>query len=790
MELPDRIFGIARIGARLMCVMLAVAVQTHAQDGTEAPAIVDRSPDRIVRAGSDVWLQATVIGAAPISYQWEFQGATLQHSLVPAYQLRDVQPQHSGIYTLTVSNLHGMAATHFSLIVTDAPPEIVRQPTRLPNQQTKSHFVALLGSAIDWSVDARGSHPLAYQWRVNGIDLPGATNAVLSLTNLLSTQSGFYSVAVSNAMGTALSAKLSLEVAPLRVFGVQQATNAPPGLGRIQRLAATDTAAAALHGDGRVAAWGTMVGSAVTNVPSTATNVISIAAGMQAMFALRENGTVAAWGSGFMTNVPATASNLLSISTASRHALGVRNDGKVITWGTGPGVMLPSSVASNVIAVSAGLSPNLALTSEGRVIAWGDGAATNIPSHATNIIAIEAGSRHSLALRADGTVVAWGSSVSSETAVPAAATNVVAIQAGAGSSAALRADGTLVYWGTPRILPPHPIQAVLSNVVTMALSDHNPFMIVVFGDGSPVITLDPSSQRMVPGRMVRLHARAAGRLPMKFQWQRNGIEIPGATNWTLELPNRSSSAGEYSMVARNDLGVATSRPARVGLPAFAGSLASALDATDAIWQTFSRSNRTNGGWFPQAIVSLDHTGAAQSLPISDGDQASLLTIVPGPGTLTFWWKVSSEPGYDTLSFRLNNAPLPLMSISGEVKWQRQTVRIPAGSHVLRWDYTKDGSVSVGRDAAWVGSVTFRQSVPFRLIPIWGNAVPEIGLAVRDLEGKAIPGLELVNYSVEVSSNLMDWAALPVSLTLTNGVILFQDSKAFIESERFYRLRED
>ena len=45
-------------------------------------------------------------------------------------------------------------------------------------------------------------------------------------------------------------------------------------------------------------------------------------------------------------------------------------------------------------------------------------------------------------------------------------------------------------------------------------------------------------------------------------------------------------------------------------------------------------------------------------------------------------------------------------ISGEVDWQRQTVVIPAGSHSVKWLYSKDGSLSRGSDCGWVDKVVY------------------------------------------------------------------------------------
>src|SRR5262249_45138630 len=57
--------------------------------------------------------------------------------------------------------------------------------------------------------------PLTYQWRFNTwVDLPGATNSTLTLTNLQLNDCGTYSVVVSNCAGGSASATLLTVMLP------------------------------------------------------------------------------------------------------------------------------------------------------------------------------------------------------------------------------------------------------------------------------------------------------------------------------------------------------------------------------------------------------------------------------------------------------------------------------------------------------------------------------------------------------------------------------------------------
>ena len=116
---------------------------------------------------------------------------------------------------------------------------------------------------------------------------------------------------------------------------------------------------------------------------------------------------------------------------------------------------------------------------------------------------------------------------------------------------------------------------------------------------------------------------------------------------------------------------------------------------------------TTGGdlpWLGQTCVTHNGPSAARSGPIEANGQTWIEASLPVAGTLTFWWKVSSESGYDFLSFSING--VQQTSISGEVDWQQQVFVLGAGNHQLRWTYSKDYSWGGGEDTAWLDGVSF------------------------------------------------------------------------------------
>ena len=134
---------------------------------------------------------------------------------------------------------------------------------------------------------------------------------------------------------------------------------------------------------------------------------------------------------------------------------------------------------------------------------------------------------------------------------------------------------------------------------------------------------------------------------------------------------------------------------------------------------------TTGGsrpWYGQSRISYDGIDAARSGPISDGQVSWMKTSVVGPGTISFVWQVSTEARCDVFRFYIDG--VEVIADSGDNSamniWRTDDAIIPAGTHELKWEYSKDVSEAEGYDAVVVDQIRWISSPTLASIAINGS----------------------------------------------------------------------
>jgi uncharacterized delta-60 repeat protein len=170
------------------------------------PVIVQEPAGYFPAFGSSASLSVSAGGPGPLSYSWRkdgkslADGGNLSGTTTPILTLTNVSGANAGGYSVVVSNVYGTVTSQVA-VLTVADPVITGEPL--------SVRTAIGGTAV-FNVTAIGTLPLSYQWRKGGTNLPGATLASLTLTNLRASDSGSYTVTVTGPYGSATSLVASL----------------------------------------------------------------------------------------------------------------------------------------------------------------------------------------------------------------------------------------------------------------------------------------------------------------------------------------------------------------------------------------------------------------------------------------------------------------------------------------------------------------------------------------------------------------------------------------------------
>ena len=163
------------------------------------------SNDTTICAGKEFRIKASGTGGTITSYIWKKNGTAITATdsvlVIPSLASAD-----AGIYTVAVRNSCNEVSPEKSIMLAIKElPSFLRQPR---------DTMAVEGTLAFLRVIANGSD-LRYQWRKNGINRNGDTNAILTISTASLSDSGTYDCVISNSCQTVNStpAKLSINKA-------------------------------------------------------------------------------------------------------------------------------------------------------------------------------------------------------------------------------------------------------------------------------------------------------------------------------------------------------------------------------------------------------------------------------------------------------------------------------------------------------------------------------------------------------------------------------------------------
>jgi hypothetical protein len=173
-----------------------------------APTITTQPANQTVTAGQTATFSVVATGTAPLSYQWQKNGANIAGATSSSYTTPTTTSFDNGArFTVMVSNTVGSATSNAATLTVNAAsvaPSITTQPI---NQSVTA------GQTATFNVVAIGTAPLGYQWQKNGTSISGATSASYTTPATTTADSGSqFAVVVSNSAGSVTSSTASLTV--------------------------------------------------------------------------------------------------------------------------------------------------------------------------------------------------------------------------------------------------------------------------------------------------------------------------------------------------------------------------------------------------------------------------------------------------------------------------------------------------------------------------------------------------------------------------------------------------
>ena len=198
--------SVSQVTGAIMAGLLWLGTAT----GLHAQSVFPSSQpsNQVACLGGCLTYSVAATGTPPLSYQWRIYTNASGYRVVPGETNDTIVlcnvPTNNNRLRVVVTDSGGLSSTSRLAYMTIVPPPSITQQPKTPS----------LGVTVVLSVAANSSAPsLSYQWQFQGTNLPGQTQATLTLQNVSMAQVGNYTVVVSNIIcGISVSAATPLDM--------------------------------------------------------------------------------------------------------------------------------------------------------------------------------------------------------------------------------------------------------------------------------------------------------------------------------------------------------------------------------------------------------------------------------------------------------------------------------------------------------------------------------------------------------------------------------------------------
>ena len=495
------------------------------------PSIPSISPTNSpVYAGTTVTLSETSTGQSPLFYQWRTDGGggggarTNIAGAVTTNLVVNTTGRAAGVYRydVVVSNSVGVSTSSVAILNLAAASAPVLVSDVAPNPA-----IGYVGGSQTFSATFNGTPPIFYQWQANtgsgATNIPGATNASLTLANLQLTSAGTYRLLASNSVGgpvTTSAANLTVNTLPAFVSAVTQVN--PIGYWRLNET--NSTAGGNLNAVDMMGNYNGTYGSGAADGaagPSSASGFSG----------LESFNTAAQFNSGnpnsFIT-LPALNLNTNTITiSAWIYPIGTPADNSGLVF------CRPNGDASGFNIKTGGQLGYTWNQNNGNTYNWLSGLVP--PVQQWSFIA--------LVISPDNAVIYLCNTNGIQFATNAVASTVEAFN-----------DVTLIGADS---LGGRIFNGIMDEVAIFNSSlSRDQVLQLFFNAASRIMTVSTPvispTNNVFSGTTVTLTETAFGLAPLRYQWLTNGVALSGATNSVLSLTNTTTSAsGNYSVRLSN-----------------------------------------------------------------------------------------------------------------------------------------------------------------------------------------------------------------------------------------------
>lgn len=515
--------------------------------------ITSHPANATVCAGGNVNFSVSASGTN-LSYQWKkeginvIDGGSISGATTDKLIINNSVLANAGSYTCLVTGSCGILNSNPAVLTVDNAINITTQP---------QNITACPGNNINFTLVATGSN-LTYQWKKNSIDLPGKTNPSLSLNGITGADAGDYLCVIQNSCG----ATLISSVAKLALNNPTVIITDP--VGTTKCLGDNVSFEVSATGTGLTYQWkknGTDLanGGNISGSTSNSLYITSLVNNDAGSYTCTITGSC-----GTLNSNPAQLVIDANISIISQPQNAIACDGDNDSFSVvASGSNLTYQWQKNNVDIAGATSQTITLNS---VTVANAGLYRCIlrNSCGANVISSVA----TLTINADETITAQPADVlacsgtNSSFTVLATGTN---LQYQWFKNNVILNNGGAISGATTNTLVINAISAANTGVYSCRITGScdiiysNPASLTI--NENAVITGQPQNLTICEGNNANFTTLATG-TNLQYQWQKNGVDIPGQTNAGLLVNNITiADAGLYRCIVTGDCNSITSNGA-------------------------------------------------------------------------------------------------------------------------------------------------------------------------------------------------------------------------------------